>query len=127
VLVERVEGFSSEEEWSWAYDEIVEMERMLAEHGTALVKFWLHIDKEEQLRRFQERENDQHKRWKITAEDYRNRDKWDLYVPAVEEMIARTSTKKAPWVIVPSNDKRFSRVFVLRKVIESMEERLKER
>jgi polyphosphate:AMP phosphotransferase len=127
VLVERVEGFSSEEEWSWAYDEIVDMERMLAEHGTALVKFWLHIDKEEQLRRFQERESDQHKHWKINAEDYRNREKWDLYVPAVEEMIARTSTKKAPWVVVPSNDKRFSRLFVLRKVIESMEERLKER
>lgn len=126
VLVERVEGFTSDREWGWAYDEINEMEEMLADHGTALIKFWLQIDKEEQMRRFQQREEDQRKNWKITTEDWRNREKWDAYLPAVEEMISRTSTKDAPWIIIPSNDKRFARLYVLQKVIEAMEACLEE-
>ena len=126
VLVERVEGLTSSKEWGWAFDEINEMERMLTDHGTVLIKLWLHIDREEQMRRFQHREEDQRKRWKITAEDYRNREKWSSYLPAVEEMFARTSTKEAPWVVVPSNDKRFARLFVLQRTIEAMEMGLEE-
>lgn len=121
VLVERVEGLTSEREWGLAFSEIQEMEEMLASHGTNVLKFWLHIDREEQLRRFQQREGDERKRWKITSEDYRNRERWDDYVPAVEEMISRTDAEDAPWVVVPSNDKRYARLFVLLKTIESME------
>jgi polyphosphate:AMP phosphotransferase len=124
VLVERVEGLTPEREWRLAFDEIREMEGMLASHGTNVLKFWLHIDRDEQLRRFQQREGDEHKRWKITAEDYRNRERWDDYMPAVREMISRTDSEEAPWVVVPSNDKRYARLFVLRKVIESMERSL---
>ena len=121
VLVERVEGLASSEEWNWAYEEISEMERMLTGHGCNLIKFWLHIDKAEQGRRFKERESNESKSWKLTPEDIRNRERWDDYVPAIEEMIARTSTKDAPWHVVPSNDKRYARTFVLEKVVQAME------
>lgn len=120
VLVERVEGFCSEAEWKRAYREINEMEQHLAHFGTVLLKFWLHIDKDEQLRRFQERENLEYKRWKVTDEDWRNREKWDAYQSAVEEMILRTSTPFAPWTIVEAKSKLYGRIKVLETVSEAI-------
>jgi polyphosphate kinase 2 (PPK2 family) len=120
VLVERIEGFCSEHEWKKAYQEINEMEQMLTSFGTVLVKFWVHISKEEQLRRFQERENDPNKKWKITEEDYRNREKWDFYYEAVDEMLIKTSTTYAPWTIVESNSKYYSRIKALKTVIDAV-------
>jgi polyphosphate kinase 2 (PPK2 family) len=104
VLVERVEGFCSETDWKRAYREINEFERQLADSGAVLVKFWVQITKEEQKRRFEERENSRYKAWKLTEEDWRNRDKWNQYVEAVEEMVLKTSTLTAPWTIVEGND-----------------------
>jgi polyphosphate:AMP phosphotransferase len=124
VLVERVEGFAREGEWRRAYKEINEFEELLRQHGIALAKFWLHIDKDEQWRRFQEREQTAYKRFKIGPDDYRNREKWDSYKAAVNEMIERTSTFLAPWTLVESNDKRFARVKILRTICERMEEAL---
>ncbi|NOZ94710.1 MAG: polyphosphate:AMP phosphotransferase [Acidobacteria bacterium] len=120
VLVERVEGFASEEEWRRAYAEINDFEEQLIEHGTVLRKFWLHITKEEQLARFQAREKTPYKRWKLTEEDWRNRERWDDYAAAVNDMVEQTSTKKAPWVLVEGNDKRFARVKVITTVCEAM-------
>jgi AMP-polyphosphate phosphotransferase len=124
VLVERVEGYSKPEVWGRAYTEINEMEEMLADSGAALVKIWLQIDKETQLKRFNERGTDEDKMWKITPDDWRNREKWDQYELAVEEMLMRTSTKKAPWTVVESNDKYYSRIKFLKTVIEAAERRL---
>jgi polyphosphate:AMP phosphotransferase len=124
VLVERVEGFCSQEEWKRAYNEINDMEKQLTNFGAVLVKFWLQIDKEEQLKRFQERENTTSKNWKITSEDWRNRDKWDQYEVAVNEMLLRTSTTYAPWTIVESNDKYYARLKVLETVIAAIEKTL---
>ncbi len=124
VLVERVEGFCSEADWRRAYREINEMERHLTNFGAIVLKFWLQIDKEEQLRRFQAREKLAHKQWKITDEDWRNRKKWDVYKLATEEMFARTSTPHAPWTIVESNCKWHARVKVLTTVIDAIEARL---
>lgn len=124
VLVERVEGFCCTEEWKRAYQEINEFEEMLVDNGTNLVKIWLEIDKEEQLKRFHEREKDPQKQWKITEEDWRNREKWDFYGRAVDEMLFRTSTGKAPWTVVESNDKYFARVKTLRTIAQSMESHL---
>lgn len=121
VLVERVEGFASDEEWGRAYDEIVDFEAQLAEHGMLVRKFWLHIDPDEQLARFKAREQTPYKKYKLTEEDYRNRDKWDDYVIAVGEMVARTSTDQAPWVVVPANDKRWARIAVLEEVCGGLE------
>ena len=121
VLVERVEGFASEHEWSRAFREINDMEEQLHNHGVIIAKFWLHIDQDEQLQRFKAREDNEHKNWKITPEDWRNREKWELYKPAIEEMLIRTGTTYAPWTIVESNDKRYSRV----KVLETLTELLK--
>ena len=115
VLVERIERFCAEPEWKRAYNEINEMERSYIEEGGGLVKFWLEIDRDEQLRRFTARQNDLHKQWKITDEDWRNREKWNQYVEAADEMLARTSTSYAPWTIIESDDKRFAR---LKTVIE---------
>ena len=120
VLVERVEGFAAEADWRRAYSEINEFEEQLARHGIVLVKFWLHISPEEQLRRFHEREKTPWKQHKITDEDWRNRDRWDAYERAVNEMVARTSTEFAPWTVVPANDKRFARVQILRTVNERL-------
>ena len=100
VMVERIEGFCKEEDWRRAYQEINEMESHMANFGAVVLKFWLHIDKDEQERRFNERMNDPAKRWKITDEDWRNREKWDAYEAAVNEMLVRTSTTYAPWTIV---------------------------
>lgn len=124
VLVERIEGFCSEKEWRRAYREINEMEQMLANYGTLIIKFWLHINKEEQLRRFKDRENTPHKRWKMSEEDYRNREKWDPYKAAVDDMILKTSTSYAPWTIIEANCKLFARIKVLKTVTERIEERL---
>lgn len=124
VLVERVEGFCRESEWRRAYREINEFEEHLANFGAVVVKFWLHIDKEEQLQRFQERENTPEKRWKITAEDWRNREKWDEYKIAVDEMLFRTSSRKVPWTVVAANSKEFARLTVLKTVAEAMEKAL---
>ncbi|MGD8852352.1 MAG: polyphosphate:AMP phosphotransferase [Gammaproteobacteria bacterium] len=125
VLVERVEGLASEETWRRAYEEINDFEAQLAEHGMVVEKFWLHIDPEEQLRRFKAREQTAYKKYKITEEDYRNREKWDDYVDAVNEMVARTSTARAPWHLVAANDKRFARVQVLKAVCAALKDALK--
>jgi len=121
VLVERVEGFASEPEWMRAHMEINDFEEQLCDHGIALVKFWLHISNEEQLRRFQEREQTPYKQYKITAEDWRNREKWDAYKDAVNDMVARTSTSYAPWTLVPANDKKYARIHILSTVCERLE------
>lgn len=121
VLVERVEGFASEEEWRRSYGEINEMELHWCRFGARVLKFWLHIDREEQLRRFEDRQNTPEKTWKITEEDWRNREKWPQYEAAVEEMLWRTSTVHAPWTIVEANDKPFARIKVLRTVVEGAE------
>jgi polyphosphate kinase 2 (PPK2 family) len=117
VLVERIEGFCDEPAWKRAYREINEFERQLAASGTILVKFWVHISKEEQLRRFEDRQKDPYRSWKLTDEDWRNRDKWDAYVTAVEEMLLKTSTITAPWSVVPGNDKYYARLWALREVV----------
>jgi len=115
-----VEGFARPEEWMRAYAEINDFEEQLHRFGVRVVKFWIHIDKEEQLRRFQEREKTPHKQHKITAEDRCNREKWEAYRLAVDEMIGRTSTEFAPWTIVAGNDKRLARLQVLRTVNEAL-------
>ena len=124
VMVERVEGFCTEAEWRRAYREINEMEHHMTNFGTVLLKFWLHIDKDEQLRRFEARQQIPHKQWKITDEDWRNREKWDAFKAAVEEMLFRTSTPYAPWTIVESNCKWYARVKVLETVCAAIEERI---
>ena len=127
VLVERVEGFATEPEWRRAYQEIIELEEQLTSAGYVLVKFWLHISPEEQLRRFQEREENAFKQHKLTAEDWRNREKWSLYNVAVNQMIGRTSTPTAPWTVVAGNDKYYARVKVIQTVTEAIRGGLKRR
>ncbi len=124
VLVERVEGFASEDEWKRAFLEINEFEEQLAEHGTMVTKFWVHIGKDEQLRRFKEREKTEFKQYKITDEDWRNRKQWDAYEGAINEMVVHTSTRSAPWVIVAGNDKRFARIQVLQTVCRRLQKAL---
>lgn len=121
VLVERVEGFCAEADWLRAYSEINDFEEQLHNYGIVLVKFWLSIDKDTQKQRFKEREEVAFKRYKITDEDWRNRDKWDLYVDAVDDMVDRTSTEIASWTLVEANDKRYARVKVLRTINEALE------
>jgi polyphosphate kinase 2 (PPK2 family) len=124
VLVERIEGFASPEAWRRAYAEIRDFERQLADHGIVLAKFWLHIDPEEQLRRFKAREQTPYKKYKITDEDYRNRAKWDQYAVAVNDMVAETDKPHAPWRIVAANDKRWARVEVLKTVCKRLDRAL---
>ena len=124
VLVERIEKFAAEADWMRAYAEINDFERELASNGGIVAKFWLQISKEEQLRRFQEREKTRFKRFKITPEDWRNRDKWADYQLAAADMIERTSTGYAPWTLVEANDKLFARVRVIEAVCDRLEERL---
>lgn len=124
VLVERVEGFAAEPEWKRAYREINEFERLLADSGVLIVKYFFHIDKDEQMRRFEERKATPHKSWKLTEEDFRNRGQWDAYEAAIGEMLVRTSTRTAPWTLVEGNDKRHARVKSLRCLVEVLEERL---
>jgi polyphosphate:AMP phosphotransferase len=121
VLVERVEGFASTAEWMRAYHEINDFEEQMAAHGIVLAKLWLHISPEEQMRRFQERETQPWKRYKITDEDYRNRDQWDAYLVAADDMIERTSTEFAPWTLVAANDKRHARIKVLKTLCRRLE------
>ncbi len=121
VMVERLEGFCTEKEWRRAYHEINEFERMLTDSGTVLLKFWLHIDQDVQLERFTNRENTPEKQWKITDEDWRNRDKWPEYEAAVDELLQKTSTKNAPWYIIESNDKKYARIKTLRIIVKAIE------
>jgi polyphosphate kinase 2 (PPK2 family) len=121
VLVERVEGFAREAEWMRAYLEINDFEEQLAEHGILLTKFWIHLSREEQLRRFEDRQKTAYKQHKITDEDWRNREKWDAYEAAVNDMVVRTSTRHAPWTLVAGNDKRLARVQVLETACERIE------
>jgi polyphosphate kinase 2 (PPK2 family) len=122
VLVERVEGFATEEEWTRAYGEINAFERTLAAEGMILIKFWLHISPAEQLKRFKQREKDPLKAWKLTDEDWRNREKRDAYDQAIEDMIARTSIEPhARWHLIPAESKRYARVAVIEAVIEEIE------
>ena len=125
VMVERLEGFCTENDWQRAYNEINEFERELCDFGTVVIKFWVQIDKDTQLARFTERQNTPEKQWKITDEDWRNREKWDLYETAVNEMLERTSTVYAPWHILESNDKKYARLKALKIIIESIEKALK--
>lgn len=126
VMVERIEGFCKEEEWKRAYREMNEMEAELARAGNIVIKFWLHIDKDEQERRFRERQENPAKQWKITEEDWRNRAKWDEYEKAVDEMLVRTSTIYAPWVVVEGNNKYYARIKVLETVTSAIEERIRQ-
>ena len=126
VMVERIEGFCSEAQWRRAYQEINEMESHMANAGAVVLKFWLHIDKDEQERRFRERQANPTKQWKITDEDWRNREKWDQYEEVVNEMLIRTSTTYAPWIVVEGNDKRYARVKVLQTVVDALEKKIKE-
>jgi polyphosphate kinase 2 (PPK2 family) len=121
VLVERVEGFAQEAEWRRAYQEINEFERSLANYGTVLVKFWFHVSPEVQLARFKERESSDYKRYKITEEDWRNREKWDPYRTAVSDAIVNCSTTYAPWTIVEANDKLWARVKAMKTIADAIE------
>jgi len=125
LLVERVEGFCTEEEWRRAFQEINEYEENLHNYGTVICKFWMHLSKKEQMRRFKERQTIDYKRYKITEEDWRNREKWDQYEEAVLDMLERTSTTYAPWTIVEGEDKNWARVRTLKTVCDAIERRLK--
>ena len=122
VMVERLEGFCTEKDWKRAYNEINEFERQLTDWGAVLLKFWIHIDPETQLARFTERQNTPEKQWKITDEDWRNREKWPQYEEAVDEMLQKTSTKNAPWFIIESNDKHYARIKALKIIVKALED-----
>lgn len=124
VMVERVEGFCTKQEWQRAYKEINDMEQDLTDAGTIVLKFWMQIDKDEQERRFKARQDNPEKQWKITEEDFRNREKWEQYEEAVNEMLIRTSTPNAPWIVVEGNCKYYARVKVLESVVNAIEERI---
>ncbi len=124
VMVERLEGFCSENDWQRAYNEINEFERDLADWGAIIIKFWVQIDKDTQLERFNLRQNTPEKQWKITDEDWRNREKWDLYERAVDEMIKKTSTTYAPWYVLESNDKKYARIKALETIVEEIRKRV---
>lgn len=125
VMVERIEGFCSEAEWKRAFRELNEMEESIASHGTVILKFWLQIDKDEQELRFKDRMETPEKQWKITDEDWRNREKWDQYRVAVDEMLIKTSTSYAPWIVVEANNKLYSRVKVLETIADTIEAAIK--
>ena len=125
VTVERIEGFCTTQEWQRAFKEINETEEHLVQSGAVVLKFWADIDKETQFQRFTDRGNLEHKQWKITDEDWRNREKWDAYRLAVNEMLHLTSTEYAPWTIVESTDKRYARIKTLKIFCSEIEKRLK--
>ncbi len=125
VMVERLEGFCSENDWMRAYNEMNEFEKELHDWGAVIIKFWVQIDKDTQLQRFTERQNTPEKQWKITDEDWRNREKWDQYEEAINEMIQKTSTEYAPWYILESVDKKYARIKALQIVVEQLEKALK--
>ena len=122
--LERLEGFCTENDWKRAYNEINEFEKDLSDWGAVVIKFWIQIDKDTQLARFTERQNTPEKQWKITDEDWRNREKWDDYEVAIDEMIAKTSTENAPWFIIQSNNKYYARIQAIRTVIDEIEKKL---
>ncbi len=124
VMVERIEGFATKEEWQRAYREINEFESQMHDWGAIILKYWIHIDKDEQLRRFESRKNTPEKQWKLTDEDWRNREKWPEYEEAVNDMIRLTSTDFAPWVIIESQNKRYARIKAIETLIEAIESRL---
>ena len=126
VMVERLEGFCSEKDWQRAYNEINEFERQLTDWGAVVIKFWIHIDQDTQLARFNDRQNTPEKQWKITDEDWRNREKWPLYEVAVNEMLQKTSTKNAPWYIIESNDKQYARICTLEIIVKALEKACEE-
>ena len=121
VMVERIEGFCGTNDWQRAYNEINEFEKELVDWGAVVIKFWVQIDKDTQLARFKERENTPEKRWKITDEDWRNREKWEEYESAIDEMMQKTSTAYAPWHVLESVDKKYARIKALKIVIEELE------
>lgn len=125
VMVERLEGFCSENDWMRAYNEMNEFEKELHDWGAVIIKFWVQIDKDTQLQRFTDRQNTPEKQWKITEEDWRNREKWDLYEDAVNEMIQKTSTTYAPWYVLESVDKKYARIKALQIVVDALEKALK--
>ena len=127
VMVERLEGFCSEKDWKRAYNEINEFERQLTDWGAVVLKFWIHIDQDTPLARFNDRQNTPEKQWKLTEEDWRNREKWPLYEEAVDEMLQKTSTENAPWFIIESNDKKYARIRTLKIVIEALEKACEKR
>jgi len=122
VLVERIERFAGDDEWRRAFGEINDFEDQLIEHGIVLLKFWMHISKEEQLRRFKHREETPHKRWKLCDEDWRNRERWDEYSLAAHEMIQQTSVRNSPWILVENENKRYGRIKVLKSLCDALEE-----
>lgn len=124
VLVERVEGYASAQEWQRAYTEINDFEGQLTEAKCCVIKFWLHIDADEQLNRFKQREQTHYKKYKITNDDYRNREKWSDYVDAVNDMVQLTSTESAPWFLIPANDKRFARIQVINTICDMLQEKV---
>lgn len=124
VMVERLEGFCSTNDWQRAYNEINEFEKELSLWGAVILKFWVHIDKDTQLERFNLRQNTPEKQWKITQEDWRNREKWDEYEAAVDEMLQKTSTAYAPWHVLESVDKKYARIKALKIVIDALEKAL---
>jgi polyphosphate kinase 2 (PPK2 family) len=124
VMVERIEGFCVETEWKRAYREINQFERQLLDFGTILFKFWLHISKDEQLKRFESRAADKLRSWKLTEEDWRNREKWDLYREAVDEMLLKTSTIHAPWTVIEGNSKYYARVKTVRTIVDKLSQEL---
>ena len=121
VMVERLEGFCSEDDWKRAYNEMNEFERQLTDWGAVVIKFWIHIDQDTQLARFTDRQNTPEKQWKLTEEDWRNREKWPQYQEAIDEMLQKTSTENAPWYIIESNDKKYARIKALKIVIKALE------
>jgi AMP-polyphosphate phosphotransferase len=126
VLVERIEGFAEPHQWKRAYEEITDFERTLVDNGTLVIKFFLHISRDEQLKRFKERESDPFKQWKIGPDDWRNREKWEQYVEAYEDMLDKTDARFAPWHVIPANSKHYARVKTAEIVIAAMEKALKE-
>ncbi|MBR1407349.1 MAG: phosphate--AMP phosphotransferase [Clostridia bacterium] len=121
VMVERLEGFCSENDWQRAYNEMNEFEKELADWGAVIIKFWVQIDNKTQLERFTDRQNTPEKQWKITEEDWRNREKWDLYEQAVDEMLQKTNTVYAPWYVLESNDKKYARIKALGIVVDAIQ------
>ena len=127
VLVERLEGFATEAEWKRAYDEINDFERLLTAGSYIVLKFWIHIDKDEQLRRFNERANDPYKSWKLTNEDWRNRERFEEYIAAADEMFSKTDSDVAPWVLIAGNDKYHARMQVLEETMAHITKEAKRR
>ena len=126
VMVERLEGFCTEDDWKRAFNEMNEFERQLTDWGAVVIKFWIHIDQDTQLQRFTDRQNTPEKQWKLTEEDWRNREKWPQYEEAIDEMLQKTSTENAPWYIIESNDKKYARIKTLKIVIKALEKACEE-